>query len=183
MKKTVLFAVLALICNLAFGQAGALKISNNTITCTAYVNVWAADATTGNPGRCDISTCTIVVPPSMTYSWTNPLDVFTSGSWPAGICGAASPLSVANVTAAMAAGTWIWTDAQLQFQCILPFPLPFCSEGGCYLEGGAQCGLGPGTCLGAGGPTWSASVCSGLTGASWSPAIYCFMTNITISVF
>jgi len=181
MKKTMLFAVLALIGNMAFGQAAALKIKNNTQTCTAYVNVWAADATTGNSLACDISTCTIVVPPMTTYSWTDPLDVFTSGSWPAGLCGAASPLSVTGIMAAMAAGTWIWTDAQIQYSCALPLPSPPCTEGGCMLRGN-QCPAGPGYCLGSGTASWSASVCGGLSGATWSPVSYCLNTDITIDI-
>lgn len=177
MKKTVLFAVVAMLCNLAYGQSGALKIKNTTQTCTAYVNIYAVDATTGNFSVCDIVSCTIIVPPLSTTSFADPLAVFTSGN----ICGATSPLSVAGILAAEAAGTWIWTDATIQFSC--KPPVPACAEGGCLLRS-AQCLGAPGFCLPTGVNPWSASVCTPLlSGASWSPATTCYMSDVEIDVY
>jgi len=185
-EKAVLFALLTLICNLAYSQA-SLTVKNSTQVCTGYLNVWAADATTGNGGRCDISTCTIVIPPMTTWVWTNPVEIMTGGTVfpfaPAvGFCGQASPFTAPMLAAALPLGTWIWTDAQIQYSCqVLPLPNPACTEGGCFLEG-IQCGAGPGTCLGVGGLSWTPSVCGGMTGATWSPVANCFMTNVTITI-
>lgn len=184
MRHIILFVALVLISNGAYAQAAALTIDNHSDVCTAYVNVRASDANLSNPLACDIQTCTIVLPPLTTAAFTDPLDVYTSTSYPAGICGAATGFTAGMLAAELASASpqWIWTDATIQFDC----PSMPCTEGGCLLSGNV-CVAAPTPCFQASGASilWTASVCNPtLSHVDWLPSTtYCFMTDIVIDIW
>ncbi len=184
MKQILFFVALVFISFSADGQNAALTIDNHSDVCTAYVNVKASDATLGNGNACDIQTCTIVVPPLTTFAWTDPVDVYTGTSHPAGICGMATSFGVAALTTALGSGTWIWTDATIQYICP---GTPACTEGGCLLSANV-CFTAPTPCyiaLGGGAITWNSTVCNPpLVRADWLPSgSTCFMTDVIIDIW